>query len=366
MKMSKLSHDLVLTAPTGDAISVIADKITSKIRQTEPYVIVWWVFVASVAFSNIPILYSGLSGPLSYIVTIGGSAGCAWGWLFSRSLFRPAKSAERWPILAVGAVVAIESGWAIIGESSAMGLSGELRRIVGNAASLVCFSALALIFVEALSGYGVQMPRPERRFRQIFVFVFGAMIAVSMVWAINIDEASYATQWRDVVLAGCALCGVIGSRAAISFRKRNPLIDGKALAPSKSPSSPLSPAASDEALARRILDAMENETIFTTPNLKVAKFAEALGEHDYKVTQCITGQLRYRNFNHFINSRRIAHARQTLLDAKNDNRSIVAIAFECGFNSIGPFNRTFKQDVGMTPRDFRASRIKEFQDAQPI
>jgi AraC-like DNA-binding protein len=80
-----------------------------------------------------------------------------------------------------------------------------------------------------------------------------------------------------------------------------------------------------------------------------------IGTHDYKVTQCITGTLGYRNFNHFINSHRIESAKQVLSDHENIDRPILSIAYDCGFNSIGPFNRAFKEQVGMTPREYRNS-----------
>ena len=34
---------------------------------------------------------------------------------------------------------------------------------------------------------------------------------------------------------------------------------------------------------------------------------------------------------------------------------LVDIAYECGFNSIGTFNRAFKDIVDMSPREFRSA-----------
>ena len=38
--------------------------------------------------------------------------------------------------------------------------------------------------------------------------------------------------------------------------------------------------------------------------------------------------------------------------------SILEIAFDCGFGSIGPFNRAFKDQVGSTPRAFRRAAVR--------
>ena len=42
----------------------------------------------------------------------------------------------------------------------------------------------------------------------------------------------------------------------------------------------------------------------------------------------------------------------------SDDLPILTIALECGYGSIGPFNRAFKQRLGMTPSEYRgASRL---------
>src|SRR6185369_11159820 len=89
--------------------------------------------------------------------------------------------------------------------------------------------------------------------------------------------------------------------------------------------------------------------------LKVADLARRLGEPEYRVTQCITAAMGFANFNRLINHHRIARAKQLLADPDNGRLSILQIAFECGFSSIGPFNRAFKDEAGTTPRAFRAA-----------
>ena len=95
----------------------------------------------------------------------------------------------------------------------------------------------------------------------------------------------------------------------------------------------------------------------------MADLAQLIDEQEYKVTQCITGDLQYRNFNHMMNTYRIAHA-QTLLAAQpHQSSSILAIAMDSGFNSVGPFNRAFKALVGKTPSEYRASLIVTSEQA---
>ena len=57
------------------------------------------------------------------------------------------------------------------------------------------------------------------------------------------------------------------------------------------------------------------------------------------------------NFVDCVRKIRIAKA-CTLLEG--DDLGITDICFECGFQNISNFNRMFRREKGMTPRDFRA------------
>ena len=351
--MANISQHTLSFESLGAAAPNLFRRFEAKIRQIqiEPHEVFWWCFVGAVTAATTLRHLGDITGPLYYLLTIGGTAACGWAWLFARTIFRPAGAWQGWPIMAVGAIVAFESLWGFTSGLSVEGVSGDVRRVAANAASMVCISALALVFVEAISGYNTQSPESERRFRQAFVAVFGAFIAVVMIVVGNAEEGSFFAQWKEATIMSSVVVILAASRMAIRFRRRNPLTATRRQASSK-----FAPrAAGDKALAVRIEDAIKRDQSFTVPNLKVADFASSLNEHDYKVTQCITGLLGYRNFNHFINSHRIDHAKRMLADASED-RPILSIAYDCGFNSIGTFNRAFKEIVGMSPRDYRAAQ----------
>jgi AraC-like DNA-binding protein len=63
--------------------------------------------------------------------------------------------------------------------------------------------------------------------------------------------------------------------------------------------------------------------------------------------------LGYRNFNAFLNRYRIDDAKAALSDPSHRDVQVLTIAMDAGFQSIGPFNRAFKADTGMTPTEFR-------------
>ncbi len=60
------------------------------------------------------------------------------------------------------------------------------------------------------------------------------------------------------------------------------------------------------------------------------------------------------NFIDSLNNIRLGHATKMLIDT---NRSVAEIAFQCGFNNISNFNRTFKRRKGLTPKAFREEYV---------
>ncbi len=328
--------------------ALMARRLLPNIAPIEPIELIWLAFTLSVTASILPGLIGGVPISLSYIVAFVGSAGCGWLWLLSRCLFRGEKSLERWNIYAMIAIIVIEGSSNLIWAHLPNGQVPELYRILWNAEEFVCISAFVLVFSEVFSGYNSGLIKQERRFRQIFGLTFGSMIALTLLWVLNAAEDSLGGQWQEYVLISCALVGVMGTKLCISFRKLHPL------------SASMKPKLAtkfvdDSILANRIIQTLQQDKKFVTPELKVADLAKFLGEHEYKVTQCITGSLGYRNFNHMINSHRIDSAKKVFDNPENKGRSILSVAFDCGFNSIGPFNRAFKQQVGMTPREYRAA-----------
>lgn len=317
----------------------------------DPAEIIWWCFAVCVTLGNINAFFGEFSGPLSYVLAIGGSAGCAWAWLFTRSLFRPDGALARWPFILLAATIAFEGAWEI---TNGLATTGEAQRIIANGASFLCIALLALVFVEALTGYDRNRCAKERRFRQIYVGSFAAILSVTMFWALGAPEGSLASQTEMPTRLAFGALVIIGGRFAIEFRKKHQLISAAYPAPRHAARSQTADA-SCHRLAERIRAGLEKDQFFATPQLKISDLSAAIGEPDYKVTQCITGAMGYPNFNRLVNAYRIENAKTALRNERNNDRQILAIALECGFNSIGPFNRAFKQEVGMTPREFRST-----------
>lgn len=60
-----------------------------------------------------------------------------------------------------------------------------------------------------------------------------------------------------------------------------------------------------------------------------------------------------KNFNDFINDHRVAEVKAKLASPASKNLTLLAIAFECGFNSKATFNRAFKKQTGLSPKEYQ-------------
>ena len=74
-------------------------------------------------------------------------------------------------------------------------------------------------------------------------------------------------------------------------------------------------------------------------NMATTTFCNFFREH-YRMT-----------FVEYLNTIRIAHVRKLL--ARNEDSTIVQIAYECGFNNLANFNRQFKRLKGMSPSEYK-------------
>lgn len=112
-------------------------------------------------------------------------------------------------------------------------------------------------------------------------------------------------------------------------------------------------------LIDKIQRIMIEQELYRKEKLTIGQLAEALEEQEYKTRRVINQEMGYRNFIDFINSYRIREATDFLKDRTKSNLTILEIAYKTGFNSIGPFNRAFKQATGFTPTDYRKKFIND-------
>jgi AraC-like DNA-binding protein len=113
----------------------------------------------------------------------------------------------------------------------------------------------------------------------------------------------------------------------------------------------------DPILLRRLDHLMTVERAYRQEGLAIGALAARLDVPEHRLRQAINEGLGYRNFNAFLNRYRIEDARLALSDATQREVPVLTIAMDAGFQSIGPFNRAFKAETGLTPTEFRREAL---------
>ena len=114
---------------------------------------------------------------------------------------------------------------------------------------------------------------------------------------------------------------------------------------------------SDDALdelAGRIRRTIADERVHGDEAMSLSRFARRMGAPPRHVSQAINRRLGV-SFSELLNAARVDAASRLLTDASWQDRSVTDVAYEVGFRSKSNFHRAFKDIMGMTPGEFRAS-----------
>ena len=109
-----------------------------------------------------------------------------------------------------------------------------------------------------------------------------------------------------------------------------------------------------ERYVKKLIPFVETHKPFREPELTLAQLAEQVGIPAHHLSQVINEKLNC-NFLDFINGYRIEDAKEKLVDSAFSHYTIIAIAYEVGFNSKTAFYSAFKKQTGTTPSSYRKS-----------
>lgn len=105
-------------------------------------------------------------------------------------------------------------------------------------------------------------------------------------------------------------------------------------------------------LLKKLDEAMQQDHLYLDQELALPQLAEYMGSSTHQVSQLLN-QHRQESFFDFVNRHRVEHFKRAALDPNNAHLSILAVAFDSGFNSKAAFNSVFKKMTGKTPSAFR-------------
>lgn len=101
----------------------------------------------------------------------------------------------------------------------------------------------------------------------------------------------------------------------------------------------------------QLVAVLEKEKPFLNPELNLGELAKIMKIHPNILSQVINTKTN-NNFYDLINERRIREFLSKATLALNKHFTLVALAFDSGFNSKASFNRNFKKHLGKSPSDY--------------
>ncbi len=94
---------------------------------------------------------------------------------------------------------------------------------------------------------------------------------------------------------------------------------------------------------------MKEEKWFLNPSLSLRELAENMNISSNKLSWLLNERIG-QNFNEYINSFRLENFKEIALNPVNSHLTLLALAYESGFNSKSVFNAFFKKIEGMSPK----------------
>lgn len=291
-------------------------------------------------------------------------------WLFARALFdddfrlRPWYGAL-WLTLAAAAFATC--GWLGTADPAS-------ARVLGTGLTLATLGLALHAVARTLASWRADLVEGRRRLRG---FVVGAGAAYTAAYGITLlawrgDALPPAAPLLDaVVLLGLALAvlwhllgaperGLLAEPAppvaqapVLSLATAMPVPTADAEAHSEADAGASAPEPIDTRSLAALQRLMQQEHAYRQDGLTIGALADQLGLHEYKLRRLINQGLGYRNFNAFLNRYRIDAVKAALADPAQSELPVLRLAMEAGFQSLGPFNRAFKADTGLTPTEFR-------------
>ena len=159
-----------------------------------------------------------------------------------------------------------------------------------------------------------------------------------------------------LVLAGIVifvfLIGFFGVRQAGIFASREPPAEANEQK-KKYPKSGLTEEAAGK-LHQELTQLMTKDALYKKSDLSIDDLASRVGVHPNYLSQIIN-QIEKKNFYDFVNTFRIEEFKRLITMQKNQQYTLLSLAYDCGFSSKTSFNRYFKKVTGQTPSEYSAA-----------
>lgn len=106
-----------------------------------------------------------------------------------------------------------------------------------------------------------------------------------------------------------------------------------------------------EDIYKNLILLLTEEAYYKKNNLTLNELAAQLDIHPNYLSQIIN-EKEQNSFYDFINAYRVQEFKRLIEISKNKQFTLLALAYDCGFNSKSSFNRHFKKLIGKTPSQY--------------
>lgn len=223
------------------------------------------------------------------------------------------------------------------------GIYHDLHHVLG-------LSILMYILIDAIKGFEDDLVERRRRLRLIMITAISFYMA--LLTLVELSQSNLKDYWlfslgnaiTALLVSIYFIWGYIQTSKGVSAESSS--------APDNSSAVQTATNTDEHPLVAKLADTMKRG-FYTQNGLSINQLARELKVPPHQLRKVINSQMGFDNFTQFVNSYRIPAVRDALSDPNRVRESIITIALETGFNSIAPFNRAFKQQTGMTPREYR-------------
>jgi AraC-like DNA-binding protein len=259
-------------------------------------------------------------------------------WLLARSMFQDKVISAKKLVIYTATTLLIYYTLYFIG------IYTQWTKVAAIAGRVFSIFFIVLAVIEAQSGKNTDLDEARIQLRKYFTYFIGLIVLITILSELGLDDSE---QQLPRLLQRTAILLFNTLFIVINFSVKSRLFDTRKK----------KPGVRHPELIEKIQSVMLDQELYRQEKLTIGQLAAAIGEQEYKVRKVINQEMGYRNFIDFTNSYRIKEATDLLKDRSKTELTILEIAYKTGFNSIGPFNRSFKQATGLTPTDYRNKHL---------
>lgn len=214
------------------------------------------------------------------------------------------------------------------------------------ACSGICYVVWSAVLLkrhrESIQDRFSDLEKINLRWLQILTFGLGG------IWFLVLFFGSDAIVFAGVVVF-VFLIAFFGVRQADIFT-RPPRTDVGNEQKEKYQKSGLTEEVSGE-LHQELKRLMTEDGLYKKSDLSIDDLSSKLGVHPNYLSQVIN-QKEKKHFYDFVNTYRIDEFKRLIAMQKNQQFTLLSLAYDCGFSSKTSFNRYFKKATGLTPSQY--------------